>query len=298
MKSCAAERRQTAMAYAFLLPTLLVLGLFHFFPMLQAFGISLMQYTPGSPRNEFIGLENFRRLMGDAAFWTALKNTVLYLACVPVIIALSLALALLVEPQIPFIGFFRACYYVPVVTMMVVVAYAWSLIFNTDYGMLNQLLVGSGLVSSGVPWLTSPKMALWSIMSVTIWKGLGYYMVLFLVALKTVPRELVEAARIDGAKRWQVFRNVTLPSVWPIVTLSSVISAIAALKVFEEIYMMTRGRADTATLVYEIYQTGIDMERGSGLEMGYASAMGVVLFVLVLAISAFSIRTMDRMYSS
>jgi putative chitobiose transport system permease protein len=298
MKSSGNRRRRALLAYAFLLPTLLVLGLFHFFPMLQAFGVSLMTYTPGSPRNEFVGLANYTRLVHDPVFWAALKNSVLYLFCVPVVIGLSLALAILVEPQIPFISFFRACYYVPVVTMMVVVAYAWSLIFNTDYGAINQGLMKFGLIEQGIPWMTSPKMALWSVMSVTVWKGLGYYMVMFLVALKAVPKELVEAARIDGARRWQVFRNVTLPTVWPIITLTAVISAISAVKVFEEIYMMTRGKADTSTLVYEIYITGIDMEQGSGLEMGYASAMGVVLFVLVLVLSIFSIRSMDRMYTS
>lgn len=298
MKSSAPERRRALLACAFLAPTLVVLAVFHFFPMLQAFGISLMHYAPGGASNEFAGLDNFRRLLHDAAFWSALKNSFLYLACVPVIIGLSLALALLVEPQIPFIGFFRAACYVPVVTMMVVVAYAWSLLLNTDYGALNQALVRIGVLDRGIPWTTSPRLALWSVMAVTVWKGLGYYMVMFLVALKAVPPELLEAARIDGARRWQVFRNVTLPCVWPVVTLASVISAISAVKVFEEIYMMTRGRADTATLVYEIYRTGIDMEQGGGLEMGYASAMGVVLFAIVLVLSAFSIRTMDRMYAA
>lgn len=298
MKLSGSKLRQTGLAYFFLLPTLLVLGTFHFYPMIQAFYLSLWDYYPNSANNEFIGIDNFVRLAKDEAFWEALWNTLQYLVCVPIIVSLSLALAILVEPKIPFMSFFRACYYVPVVTMMVVVAFAWQLILDTEYGMLNQQLKSIGLIDRGIPWLTSNQLALWSVMSVTIWKGLGYYMVMFIVALKTVPQDLIDSARIDGARGWQVFRHVTLPMVWPIITLVSIISSIGALKVFEEIYIMTRGRFDTSTLVYEIYETGFDMQYGSGLEMGYACAMGLVLFLIVFGFSALSIRFMDRVYST
>lgn len=296
MRFSRSKLRQTRLAYLFLLPTFLLLGLFQFYPMLHSFYLSLWDYSIIRP-DEYVGLANFKRLVGDPHFWAALKNSILYLFVVPVIVVLSLALAILVEPRIPFIGFFRACYYVPVVTMMVVVAYAWSLLFGTDNGIINAFLMKWEVIGSPIPWLTSEETALWTIMSVTVWKGLGYYMVMFIVGLKAVPAGLLEAARIDGASRLQTFRNVTLPMLWPTISLVSIISAISALQVFDEIYMITRGRIDTATLVYEIYRTGFEVQGGSGLEMGYACAMGVVLFVILFAFTGVAVRTMDRAYS-
>lgn len=298
MQSSASKLRQARLAYTFLLPTLLILGVFQFYPMLQAFYLSLFDYSIAPPKQDFVGLQNFRDLMHDRLFWSALKNSFLYLLVVPVIMALSLLLAMLVEPRIPFMNFFRACYYVPVVTMMVVVAYAWSLIFNTDHGILNQMLQRLGLVERGIPWLTSERYALWTVMTVTVWKGLGYYMVMFIVGLKAVPSQLVEAARIDGASKLQTFFNVTLPMLWPTLSLVSIISAISALQVFDEIYMMTSGRIDTATLVYEIFRTGFSMQGGGGLEMGYACAMGVVLFGILFLFTGVSVKLMDRAYST
>lgn len=292
------KARQALIAYSFLLPTLLVMATFQFYPMLHAFYLSTWEYFPNSPKNQFVGIDNFTRLLRDRDFWMALQNSVLYLLVVPAVICSSLLLAVLVEPQIPGVGFFRACYYVPVVTMMVVVAFAWKLIFDTDNGLINQALMQTGLFDEPIPWLTSGKMALWTIMSVTVWKGLGYYMVMFLVALKAVPVELKEAARIDGARAHQMFLFVTVPMLWPTITLVSILSSISALQVFEEIYMMTSGRFQTATLVYEIYTTGFDMSAGGGLEMGYACAMGVALFSILFVFTAFAVKTMDNVYKT
>ncbi|GAB4316330.1 MAG: sugar ABC transporter permease [Candidatus Sumerlaeia bacterium] len=291
------RHRQWVLAYAFLLPTLLILAVFNFYPMIQAFVLSLFDYSLIGNRREFIGLGNFRRLVHDPQFWLALRNSLLYLLVVPVIVVLSVALALLVEPRIPFINFFRACYYVPVVTMMVVVAFAWKLIFNTDYGAINQVLRAMGVISEGIPWLTSGRMALFTVMTVTIWKGLGYYMVMFIVGLKAVPRELIEAARIDGAGPAQVLLNVKLPALWPTVTLVSILSSISALQVFEEIYVMTSGRLNTITLVYMMYESGLSLDAGA-LKMGYACAVGVVLFVMLFAFTFFSVRSMGKIYST
>ncbi len=292
--------RQWSAAYVFLFPTLVLMGIFNFYPMFSSFFLSTWDYFPNSPNNQFVGLGNFIRLWNDSAFWDALVNSVLYLLVVPMIIACSLGLAMLVEPHIPFINFFRACYYIPVVTMMVVVAWTWKMIFNTDSGLLNQILGNMGLISEDqpIPWLTNENMALWTIMTITMWKGLGYYMVIFIVGLKAIPKELVEAARIDGANRWQNFCNVTFPNLWPTVSLVSILSSIAALQVFEEIYVMTRGKFDTSTLVYEIYETGFDMQAGGGLEMGYACAMGVVLFAMVFTFTAFAVRFMEGVYTT
>lgn len=288
--------QRVALAYAFLFPTLAVLAVFHFLPMIQAFVLSLYNYSLGYEA-EFVGLKNFGRLLGDPSFRVALKNSVLYLAVVPIIIALSIALALLVEPQIPFVNFFRACYYVPVVTMMVVVAFVWKNIFNTDFGLANEVLKRMGAIQQGVPWLTSGTIALFTVMSVTIWKGLGYYMVIFIVGLKGIPKEMIEAARIDGASPRQVLLNVKLPFLWPTITLVAVLSSMSALQVFEEIYIMTNGRLNTATMVFMMYEQGLSLDAGSQ-EMGYACAIGVVLFAMLFVFTFLSMRSMNKFYSS
>ncbi len=295
MKVSPHKLKQIGLAYTFLLPTFAILGLFSFYPMARALALAFWDYSPISPQNNrYVGLANFERLLHDPDFWLALKNSVLYLIVVPIIIALSLGLALLVERRIPFINFFRAAYYVPVVTMMVVVALVWRIIFDTDNGILNHVLRQFGLITQGIPWLTSEHIALFTVMTVTIWKGLGYYMVMFVVGLKSIPQHLLEAARIDGARGHQVLFHVKLPLLWPIISLVAIISSISALQVFEEIYIMTSGKIGTSTLVYEIYETGFSMQQGGGMEMGYACAIGVALFALLLVFSIFTVKWMDR----
>ncbi|HOE64113.1 MAG TPA: sugar ABC transporter permease [Candidatus Sumerlaeota bacterium] len=290
MRFSGSRLRQIFLAYLFLLPTLIILSVFLFYPMLRAFLLSLWDYSPLSPDNKFVGLDNFIRLSKDADFWRSLGNSFLYLIVVPIIIILSLALALLVEPKIPFVNFFRAAYYMPVVTMMVVVALVWKMIFDTDHGILNSLLSRMSLISENVPWLTSPKLALFTVMTVTIWKGLGYYMVIFIAGLRSIPHELLEAAMIDGCKSRQTLLHVKIPMLWPSITLVAIISSISALQVFEEIYMMTQGRLGTSTLVFYIYDLGVRGEQ----EMGYACAMGVALFCIIFIFTFFNVRLMGK----
>ena len=290
--------KRNLLAYTFLVPTFLILILFQFYPMVHAFILSLWDYSPLSKTNTFVGLDNFKRLLDDPHFWLALKNSILYLIVVPVIIVLSLALAIVVEPRIPFINFFRACYYIPVVTMMVVVALAWKFIFDTDLGILNHLLKQTGFISEGIPWLTSPHIALFTVMTVTVWKGLGYYMVIFIVGLRAIPQQLLEASMIDGARPFQTLIHVKIPMLWHSITLIAIISSISALQVFEEIYMMTNGQLNTSTLVFHIYDVGVSMQHGGVLEMGYACAMGVVLFMLLFVFSFLTIKTMGRFHTT
>lgn len=295
MKLSASDRRTLPIALAFLAPALAVFTVFQFVPMLWTFVLSFQRYSAFTGESAFIGWENYHRLLTDQSFRQALTNSFLYLCVVPVIMALSLALAMLVEPSLPGMSFFRAAFYLPVVTMMVVVALSWKFLFDTDFGVINGLIRAAGL-GDGIPWLTDRRYALWTVMSVTLWKGLGYYMVMFLVGLKGIPRELVEAATIDGAGRFQVFRHVKLPALWPVLSLASVLSAISALQVFEEIYLMTAGRIGTSTVVLRIFEVGIGS--GSSMEMGYASAMGVVLFAILLVFSAVAINLMERAWAS
>jgi putative chitobiose transport system permease protein len=285
--------KQIGLAYCFLVPALAIMGLFIFFPVIQAFRLSLYDYVPLMPK-KYIGLENFYRLFREPLFWTSLINSIKYLMVVPIIIVLSLGLAMLAEPQVRGVNFFRACYYVPVVTSMVVVGITWKIIFHEDYGLFNHILIKLWIIDRGIPWLNSIGLALYTVMSVTIWKGLGYYMVIFIAGLRSIPPELIEAAMIDGAKKWQQALYVKIPMLWPYISLVAIISSISALQVFDEIFVMTMGKPlnSSSTLVFYLYRAGIDQEGGQN--MGYASAMGVVLFALLLIFTIISIRLMQR----
>jgi putative chitobiose transport system permease protein len=227
-------------------------------------------------------LENFQDLLRDRTFWITVKNTLLYLiGVVPVLAILPLLLAILVNQRLRGIRWFRVAYYTPVVISMVVAGIAWRWLY-AENGFLNQILIGLGLSESGIPWLTSPALALPSVMLVTIWKGLGYYMVIYLAGLQTIPPDLYEAAAIEGSDGWRKHWDITLPLMRPYLFLVTVISAIAATKVFEEIYIMTQGGPlnSSKTIVYYVYELAFQE-----LEMSYACTVGLVLFLVILLLS-------------
>ncbi|MBD2101268.1 sugar ABC transporter permease [Leptolyngbya sp. FACHB-261] len=270
--------------YLFVLPALAVMTLVFFWPLLQAFYLSLTRYDIITPP-EWVGLENFVRLWHDQAFWKALLNTVLFLVCVvPVLVALPLVLAILVNQKLRGVRWFRAAYYVPVVISMVVAGIAWKWLYSEN-GLLNQGLQSLSLPT--VPWLTSPDIALFSVMAVTIWKGLGYYMVIYLAGLQGIPQDLYEAASIDGSEGVQQHWDITVPLMKPYLLLVGVISSISALKVFEEVYVMTRGGPlnSSKTIVYYLYERAF-----SDLEMGYACTVGLVLFLGIFVLSIINLK--------
>ncbi|MCU0567296.1 MAG: sugar ABC transporter permease [Oculatellaceae cyanobacterium Prado106] len=275
---------QQATPYLFLLPALLILGLTVFYPALQAFFLSFTRYEYDITQPPlWIGLENFQRLLGDTVFWRTLRNTVIYLiGVVPILVILPLGLAILVNQAIPGIRWFRAAYYTPVVISMVVAGIAWRWLY-AETGLLNQFLVGFKLLPEGIPWLTSPRFALFSVMVVTIWKGLGYYMVIYLAGLQAIPADLYEAAAIDGSEGWRRHWDITVPLMRPYLFLVAVISAISATKVFEEVYIMTQGgpRSSSKTLVYYVYERAFQ-----DLEISYACTIGLVMFLFILTLSA------------
>ncbi len=272
--------RVTIAAYLFLLPSLVLLGVFTFFPVAFGTALSLFNYDVISPP-QFVGLKHFRALWDDRFFWIALQNTVTFLLVVPVLQMLSIGLAVAVNYPIRGIRWFRAAYYLPVITSMVVAGLMWRWLLEQD-GVLNFLLIKAGLLHRPIAWLGNPDLALYAVMFVTLWKGLGYYMVIYLAGLQGVPPEFEEAAITDGASRWQVFRWVTLPLLRPFVLLASMISAIAALKVFEEVYIMTGGGPmfRTYTMFFYIFDKGFQR-----LELGYAAALAVVLAGAVMLLS-------------
>ncbi len=269
--------------YLFLAPALIVLVLMVFWPALQAFRLSFMEYGYDvTQAPEWVGLKNFQRLFKDKLFWQTLQNTVLYLICVVPILAIApLLLAILVNQKLKGIRWFRVAYYTPVVVSMVVAGIAWKWLY-AENGLLNQIFSSVTGREISIPWLTSPNWVLFSVMAVTVWKGLGYYMVIYLAGLQGLPADLYEAAAIDGSDGWRKHWDITLPLMKPYIFLVGVISAIAATKVFEEVFIMTQGgpRSASKTVVYYVYESAF-----KDLDMSYACTIGLVLFLIILALS-------------
>jgi putative chitobiose transport system permease protein len=277
-------RKRTATAWGFLTPALVLIGLSVLIPAAMALLMSFSQAgLDVSEPLRFVGLANFRRLLADPMFFRVTGTTFLYLlGVVPPIVVGALALAVLVNRQLPAIHWFRGALYTPVLVSIVVAAIAFRWIY-AENGLINSwltALLGSSFDPIG--FLTSPLLALPSVMFVTLWKGLGYYMVIFLAGLQGISPDLYEAAALDGSEGLRKHLDITLPLLRPYITLVAVISAIAATKVFEEVYLMTQGGpADsTRTLVYYVYDQAF-----AELEISYACTIGLALFLIVLLLS-------------
>ena len=277
-------RKRTATAWGFLTPALVLIGLSVLIPAAMALVMSFSQAgLDVSEPLRFVGLANIRRLLADPMFFRVTGTTFLYLlGVVPPIVVGALALAVLVNRQLPGIHWFRGALYTPVLVSIVVAAIAFRWIY-AENGLINgwlTTLLGSSFYPIG--FLTSPLLALPSVMLVTLWKGLGYYMVIFLAGLQGISPDLYEAAALDGSEGLRKHLDITLPLLRPYITLVAVISAIAATKVFEEVYLMTQGGpADsTRTLVYYVYDQAF-----AELEISYACTIGLALFLIVLMLS-------------
>lgn len=283
-------KRKPLTPYLFLVPACIILGAFIFYPLLQAIWMSFTDYNMISDP-AFVGLENYKEIVEDDLFWKTLGQTFLYLIIVvPTLVILPIFLAILVNQKIKGIGFFRSAYYIPVVTSMVVVGITWKWVY-ADQGILNYLLETVGIIDGPVHWLTSPTSSIFAVMAVTVWKGLGYYMVIYLAGLQAIPSDLYEAADIDGANKWKQIFHITIPMLMPSIIIVTIMSSISAMKVFEEIYVMTGGGPlnSSKTLVFYIYQEAFEK-----LRMGYASAVGVILLLITLVLSILNLNVMSK----
>ncbi|ANZ14615.1 transport system permease [Streptomyces noursei ATCC 11455] len=273
--------------WLFLAPGLLVVGGFSLYPFLSTVAHSFTDART-LRAGRFTGGANYQEMLHDPMFWTGLRNSVLYvLGVVPPLVVLPLLLALLVRRSVPGIAFFRAAFYLPVVASVVVVGLIWVWLLD-DRGLINALLEALGF--GRARFLSDPWLLLLSAMAVTVWKGLGYYMIIYLAALAQVPRELHEACAVDGAGPVRRFLTVTVPAVRATMVLVAALSAVNAFKVFSEVYLMAGatggpGGEDT-TLVMLVQQAGTGL---SG-RVGYASALSVVVFVLTLGLMLLVLR--------
>ena len=274
--------------YLFLAPAIILLAVFFFIPFFESFYISMLDYSNDIYNPEFIGVTNYITLFHSSIFWKTMWNTVIYLVvAVPLLVVLPLIIAIVINQKLRGITFYRVSIYLPVVVSIVVAGIAWKWLY-ADSGILNYFVTLLGFDKIG--WLTDPKYSLYSVILVTVWKGLGYYMMIYLAALTSVPPDLYEAADIDGANLLQKHLTVTIPHLLPAIALVSIISSISAMKVFVEIYVMTQGGPlnSSMTVVYYIYQKAFE-----NLDLGYASACGVVLMLIIMAISVLNIKKIE-----
>ncbi len=267
-------------AYLFLLPNLLLFALFTVYPVFASFFYSLNKWTLHSPM-EFLGLANYRALIDDPIFLKVLGNTLYYTAgIIPFQTALGLLIALGLNQRIRFMTGYRALYFVPVVTSMVAVSIVWQWMYQPQYGVINSLLKIVGI--EGPNWLFSKNWAMPSVIAMSIWKNVGYSVVLYLAALQSVPESFYESAMIDGANGWDKFWHITLPIISPTTFFIIVLSVIGSFQAFDQIYVLTQGGPARATsvIVHYLYENGFQW-----FNMGYAAAIAYVLFALLFILT-------------
>lgn len=284
------RRREMREGYLFIAPAFIHLLIFVILPIFAAIYLSFHNWNILNPSRPFVGLENYKRLWSDELFWMSLKTTLYYtVVSVPIGIVLSLALAMAMKAPLKGIGIFRTAYFLPVITSMIVVSLVWTWMFDPLSGLLNYYLKMLGLRPQA--WLADPNMAMPSIIILSVWKSLGYNMVIFLAGLQAIPDMYYEAARIDGANAWQQFRRITLPLLRPTTFFILITTLISSFQVFDQVYVMTGGGPANLTkvLVYYIFEVAFHY-----FEMGYASALSFVLFLFTLVLTALQFKLMSK----
>jgi multiple sugar transport system permease protein len=283
--------RGTAAAWWFVAPALLVIGVFFFVPVLAALALSLTDfdlYALADLRNvRLVGLQNYARLLATPLFWQALGNTLYFVVIgVPLSITVSFGAALLLHSRlVRFRGFFRTALFAPVVTTLVAVAVIWRYLFDTRYGWLNYALGSIGI--HPIDWLGDPHWAMPAIIVFAVWKSFGYNMIILLAGLQSIPAELYEAARVDGAPLWRQFREITLGMLAPILVMVSILTIAGYFQLFAEPYVMTQGGPlqSTVSVLYFMYEEGFKW-----WNLGSASAVAFVLFLLIFALTVLQLR--------
>lgn len=282
--------RQNLIAYSFILPNLLGFAIFTLAPMFFSLGLALMNWD-GANEVTWAGLNNFKRLFQDETFRISLVNTFYYvIGTVPPTMVAALGLALLLNQPLRGRNFFRTTFFFPYVASLVAVAVVWNMLFHPAMGPVNQLLVSLG-VENPPRWSASVDWAMPTVILASIWKGMGYYMIIYLAALQGIPTYLYEAAEIDGANAWQKFLYITLPMLTPATFFVSIMLTIASFKVFDLILVMTGGGPGRATNVLVVYTYNIAFKE---FKFGYSSAVAMVLFLIVLIITIVQFRMEKR----
>lgn len=278
----------------FLLPWLVSFALFSAYPIGFSLGVSFADYDPfGGGIARWIGLENYRTIFSDALFWRSFRNTIVFVVGTVLPTAgISLILAVLINRSGRLLGVLRGGYFIPSVVSLAAVSLVFKYIYSKQ-GFLNAIVMMIG--GTGKDWLLSPNLALPSIMAMDIWASIGYYTIFYLAGLQTIPDELYEAARMDGAGRFALFRFITLPSLKPVIVFVVVVNTIRAFQVFVEVVIMTKGgpMGSTMTLVYYMYEKAFHR-----IDIGAASAVAVVVFALITGFALMQVRLLRQIRSA
>ncbi len=274
------SRSNQRVAYLFILPSFVHILVFLVIPLIFSLYMSFCDWNRPTIENvPFVGLKNYQYLLGDSSFWNAMLNTAYYtVLSVPLGMVLSLLVAVVMNQKLRGVFLFRTLFFMPVISSWVAVSIIWITLLDPSVGLVNYLLQRVGL--PGVAWLDDPHSAMPALVMITIWKGLGFSMVIWLAGLQAIPQELHEAAAIDGASRGQAFWRITLPLLAPTTFFLAITGVIGAFQVFSPVYVITQGGplGSTDTVVFHIFQGAF-----RDFEMGYASAQAWVLFVVIFA---------------
>jgi putative chitobiose transport system permease protein len=277
--------------YLFLAPALVLIAVFVVYPIASVVYYSFTSYDIVRPP-EFVGLDNYRQLVADPTFWKALTNSIVYLIATPILIVLSIVLAIVVNRRLRGIHVFRALYYIPAISGSIAIGISWRWLFDRN-GFINGVLLWLGVLKEPIQWLSDPSLVLPIAIMLTIWAGVGYYSVIFLAGLQNIPEELYDAARIDGCNDLQKHRYVSLPGLRPQIVFVAIISSLAALKVFDEIYVLTNRTGGIlnsgVTMVFYLWQQAFERQNA-----GYASAIAIALLVITLGFSILNVRALER----
>ncbi len=282
------RKQKYLFVWAVLIPTISFYLIFCYFPIIYGAFLSFYDWKLGSPQNPFIGLGNFVKAFNNSTFRISLWNT-LYFAflSIPIELVLSMGISLLLNRIKVGLSLFRGIYFVPALTSAVAAVILWKWLYQPSYGLFNQILEMMGLPT--LRWLNSGSLALPSIMIMTIWMGMGYTILILLAGLSGIPDIYYEAAKLDGASWWKLFRRITLPLLQPTMLFLLVVGAIGKLQVFTQVYLMTQGGpADSSrVLVLYIFDNGFHY-----LKMGYASAVAFILFGVILILTLIQLRAL------
>ena len=279
-------------AYLFLAPGILLFGVFTALSVSYALYLSFHEWNVLEPQKPYVGLDNYQRLLDDRRFRDAVVNTGYYtVTSVPLTIVLGLLIALLLNIQIRARGLFRALFYLPVITPLVIAAIIWKWVYQGDYGLLNYYLMRLHIIDEPLLWLADKRLAMPAVVIMSVWKSVGFAMVVYLAGLQAIPQDLYDAAKVDGANGWRRLRDITIPLLSTTTFFLVVILVIGSLQAFTQIFVMTNGGpvGSTTTIVYYIYQHAFKR-----FDMGYASAMAFALFVLMFGFTLIQMRFFYR----
>ncbi len=285
------SQRFRATPYLFLFPAVALIAVFVVYPILAVVYYSFTDYDIVRPP-VWIGLDNFAKVFRDKTFWLALTHSVVYLLVTPILIFLSIGMAIVVNRKLRGIQIYRALYFVPAVSGSIAIGLSWRWLFDRN-GFINGVLQSWGVIDVPIQWLSTPALVLPIAMLLTIWAGVGYYSVIFLAGLQNIPEELYDAARIDGCNDLQKHWHVSLPGLRPQIVFVAVISSLAALKVFDEIFVLTGktgGILDSGTtLVFYLWKQAFVLQHA-----GYAAAIAIILLAITLIFSIVNVRLLER----